>query len=147
MSKQFCTCMYQIYISKIFFAGCAVTGYIPSIQIFSGEVAQPGHRGWLCGLSVPITAIGVLTMYVVGTWMPWHFAAATCIPVPIIMIICLMFFWDSPYWYAQSGMNEWALDAIEQFRGEDADINQEAYNILDYADHESNYWFFEGRVV
>merc|ERR1712123_537172 len=100
-----------------FLAGFAAAGYSPNIQIHVGEITQPQHRGWLSGLTVPITAIGVLTMYVVGSWLPWHFAAASCTPAPMLMVICLMFYWDSPYWYAHIGMDKWAHEALEQFRG------------------------------
>jgi len=43
-------------------AGFAAAGYSPNIQIFVAEITQPQHRGWLSGLTIPITAIGVLTM-------------------------------------------------------------------------------------
>eukprot|EP00091_Calanus_sinicus_P011843 TRINITY_DN2672_c0_g1_i2.p1 TRINITY_DN2672_c0_g1~~TRINITY_DN2672_c0_g1_i2.p1 ORF type:complete len:586 (-),score=108.96 TRINITY_DN2672_c0_g1_i2:152-1909(-) len=130
-----------------FFAGFAAAGYSPNIQIFVGEISQPMHRGWLSGLTVPITAIGVLTMYVVGSWLPWHFAAASCSPTPILMVICLMFYWDSPYWYAHSGMDKIAHEALEQFRGSDMDIDQEMFQILHYVKNDSqNFWFLEGLV-
>ena len=60
-----------------FLAGFAAAGYSPNIQIFVAEIAQPQHRGWLSGLTIPITAMGVLTMYVVGSILPWHIAAAS----------------------------------------------------------------------
>jgi len=128
-----------------FLAGFAAAGYSPNIQIYVGEITQPQHRGWLSGLTVPITAIGVLTMYVVGSWLPWHFAAASCTPVPMLLVICLMFYWDSPYYYAHIGMDEWASDALEQFRGNYMDFDEEKFQILHYVKNESqNVWFFEG---
>jgi len=128
-----------------FLAGFAAAGYSPNIQIYVGEITQPQHRGWLSGLTVPITAIGVLTMYVVGSWLPWHFAAASCTPAPMLMVICLMFYWDSPYWYAHIGMDKWAHEALEQFRGNCMDFDQEKFQIFHYAKNESqNVWFLEG---
>lgn len=128
-----------------FFAGVAAAGYTPTIQIYAGEISQYQHRGWLCCLTVPVTAVGVLTMYVVGSWLPWHLAAATCAPAPLLMSICLMFYWDSPYWYTHSGMDTRAQDALEQFRGSETDISQEMLIILHYIkDEVQNYWFLEG---
>ena len=113
-----------------FLAGFAVAGYSPNIQIYVGEITQPQHRGWLLGLTVPIMAIGVLTMYVVGSWLPWHFAAASCTLAPLLMVICLMFFWDSPYWYAHLGMEKCAHKALKQFRGSETNIELEMKEIM-----------------
>jgi len=130
-----------------FLAGFAAAGYSPNIQIYVGEITQPQHRGWLLGLTVPIMAIGVLTMYVVGSWLPWHFAAASCTLAPLLMVICLMFFWDSPYWYSHLGMEKCAHEALAQFRGSDVDIDQEMFQIIHSVKNESqNFWFLEGLV-
>jgi len=128
-----------------FLGGFAAAGYSPNIQIYVGEITQPQHRGWMSGLTVPITAIGVLTMYVIGSWLPWHFAAASCTPVPMLMVICLMFYWDSPYYYAHIGMDTWASNALEQFRGSYTNFDHEKFQILHYVKNESqNVWFLEG---
>merc|ERR1719483_413832 len=58
-----------------FLGGFAAAGYSPNIQIYVGVITQPEHRGWLSGLTVPIMAIGVLSMYAVGSIIPWHLAA------------------------------------------------------------------------
>jgi SP family facilitated glucose transporter-like MFS transporter 8 len=128
-----------------FLAGFAAAGYSPNIQIYVGEITQPQHRGWLSALTVPITAIGVLTMYVVGSILPWHLAAASCTPVPLLMVVFLMFYWDSPYWYAHIGKEKSALQALEQFRGEDSNSDEEMFQIFEYirADSES-VLFLEG---
>jgi len=131
-----------------FLGGFAAAGYSPAIQIYVGEITQPQHRGWLSGLTVPIMAIGVLTMYVVGSWLPWHLAAASCTPAPLLMVICLAFYWDSPYWYAHSGMDKCAHQALEQFRGRDVNIAQEMFYILHHVKSESQtVWFVEGLLL
>jgi len=128
-----------------FLGGFAAAGYSPNIQIYVGEITQPQHRGWLSALTVPITAIGVLTMYVVGSILPWHLAAASCTPVPLLMVVFLMFYWDSPYWYAHIGKEKSALQALEQFRGQDSNSDEEMCQIFEYirADSES-VLFLEG---
>jgi len=112
-----------------FLAGFSAAGYSTNIQIYVAELSQPQHRGWLSGLTVPIMAIGVLTMYLVGSWLPWHLAAATCIPVPCLLVYSLFFFWDSPYWYFQMGKDKSALSSLEQFRGKDAHVVSEVFQI------------------
>jgi len=128
-----------------FLAGFAAAGYSPNIQIYVGEITQPQHRGWLSGLTVPITAIGVLTMYVVGSILPWHLAAASCTPAPIMMVVSLMFYWDSPYWYAHIGKEKNAHQALEQFRGSNINSDQEMFQIFEYIKGDSeSVWFLEG---
>jgi len=112
-----------------FLAGFSAAGYSTNIQIYVAELSQPQHRGWLSGLTMPIMAIGVLTMYLVGSWLPWHLAAATCIPVPCLLVYTLFFFWDSPYWYFQLGKDKSALSSLEQFRGKDAHVVSEVFQI------------------
>jgi len=128
-----------------FLLGFAAAGYSPNIQIFVAEITQSQHRGWMSGLTIPITAIGVLTMYVVGSILPWHFAAASCTPAPIMMVISLMFYWDSPYWYAHIGKEKCAHQALEQFRGSHTDSDQEMFQIFHYIKGDSeSVWFLEG---
>jgi len=128
-----------------FLGGFAAAGYSPNIQIYVGEITQPQHRGWMSGLTVPITAIGVLTMYVVGSILPWHLAAASCTPTPIMMVVCLMFYWDSPYWYAHIGKEKSAHQALEQFRGSDTNSDEEMFQIFEYIRGDSeSVLFLEG---
>ena len=128
-----------------FLGGFAAAGYSPNIQIYVGEITQPQHRGWMSGLTVPITAIGVLIMYVVGSILPWHLAAASCSPTPIMMVVCLMFYWDSPYWYAHIGKEKSAHQALEQFRGSDINSEAEMFQIFEYIRGDSeSVWFLEG---
>jgi len=130
-----------------FLAGFSAAGYSTNIQIYVAEISQPQHRGWLSGLTVPIMAIGVLSMYLIGSWLPWHLAAATCIPVPCLVIYFLYFFWDSPYWYFQIGKDKSALASLEQFRGKDAHVVSEVFQIQEQMRKESEteeFGFFEG---
>jgi len=112
-----------------FLAGFSAAAYSSNIQIYVAEISQPQQRGWLSGLTVPIMAIGVLVMYLLGSLLPWHFAACLCLPVPCLLLLSLTFFWDSPYWYFQIGKDKSAFAALEQFRGKDMNIVSEVFQI------------------
>jgi len=120
-----------------FLAGFAAAGYSPNIQIFVAEITQAKHRGWLAALTVPILAIGVLLMYTIGSWLPWHLAAASCTPVPCLLALSLYFFYDSPYWYFHIGKEKSAHAAIEQFRGSDTNVVSEIFQIQEHVREES----------
>lgn len=128
-----------------FLIGFAAAGYSPNIQIFVAEITQAKHRGWLSALTVPIMAIGVLLMYTIGSWLPWHAAAACCTPVPCLLAICLSFFYDSPYWYFHIGKEKSAHSAIEQFRGSDSNVVSEIFQIQEHVRGETEeITFIEG---
>merc|ERR1719189_1830650 len=78
-----------------FLAGVAAAGYSPNIQIFVCEIAQPVHRGWLSAITVPTLGVGTLLICVLGSLLPWHLAAAACVPVPILLVLSLLLLWGS----------------------------------------------------
>jgi facilitated trehalose transporter len=82
-------------------------------------------------------AIGVLIMYLLGSWLPWHIAAAVCIPVPCLLSMTLYFFWDSPYWYFQIGKDKSAIASLEQFRGKNAHVVSEVFQIQEQMRNET----------
>jgi len=112
-----------------FMAGFSAAAYSSNIQIYVAEISQPQQRGWLSGLTVPIMAIGVLIMYLLGSLLPWHLAACVCLPVPCLMVLSLALFWDSPYWYFQIGKDKSAFAALEQFRGKNMNVVSEVFQI------------------
>ena len=75
-----------------------------------------------------------LCRYVTSNVLPWHCAAAASAPVPALMLVSLIFYWDSPYWsdittwklenenillsrYSHNNNPEAAREALVQFRG------------------------------
>jgi len=130
-----------------FLLGFSAAGYSPNIQIFVAEITQAKHRGWLSALTVPIMAIGVLLMYTVGSWLPWHLSAASCTPVPCLLALSLSFFYDSPYWYFHIGKEKSAHAAIEQFRGSDSNVVSEVFQIQEHVRGETEeITFLEGMA-
>lgn len=129
-----------------FLAGVAAAGYSPNIQIFVCEIAQPVHRGWLSAITVPTLGVGTLLIYVLGSLLPWHLAAAACVPVPILLVLSLLLLWDSPYWYLHSGQDKKAHQALQMFRSKgDHDVVDEMFQIQETINHEQkSFTFTEG---
>lgn len=113
-------------------AGFAAAGYAPCIQIFVAEITEAQHRGWMSALTVPITCIGTLLMYVIGSWLPWHLAAASCTPVPVLLGIGMYFQYESPEWYFQKEEEKMAYAALERLRGKDTNIVAEVFQIQEH---------------
>lgn len=111
--------------SARFILGMAGGGYLLCVQVYVGEICSCYHRGWLLSLTSPITALGVLTMYVTSGILPWHCTAAACCPVPALLVVMIMFYWDSPYWYIHNNNQECARESLTQFRGTGSDFDSE----------------------
>lgn len=117
-----------------FLAGLAAAGYSPNIQIFVAEISEARNRGWLSGLTMPMMSIGVLLIYTMGSWLPWHFAAAICTLVPLCLLAALYPYFDSPYWYFTIGKEKNAHMAIEQFRGPATNVVGEIFTIQQHVE-------------
>jgi len=113
-------------------AGFAAGGYAPSIQIFVAEITEAQHRGWMSALTLPITSIGTLCMYVIGSWLPWHLAAASCTIVPVLLGLGMYFQDESPEWYFQQEEEKKAYAALERLRGKDTNIVAEVFQIQEH---------------
>lgn len=117
-----------------FLAGLSAAGYSPNIQIFVAEISEAKHRGWLSGLTMPMMSIGVLLVYTMGSWLPWHYAAAICTLVPLCLLAALYPYFDSPYWYFSIGKEKNAHMAIEQFRGPATNVVSEVFTIQQHVE-------------
>lgn len=103
-----------------FLSGFSAAGYSPSIQIYIAEIAQPQHRGWLGGLTMPILGMGSFVAYSLGAIMSWHYVAIFGAIIPLCLIPGLLWLHDSPYWYLQNNNDKKALQVMERFRSADS---------------------------
>merc|ERR1712158_82719 len=92
------------------------------------------NRGWLSGLTMPMMSIGVLLVYTMGSWLPWHYTAAICTLVPLCLLAALSPYFDSPYWYFSIGKEKNAHQAIEQFRGPATNVVSEIFTIQQHVE-------------
>lgn len=86
----------------------------------------------MSGLTVPIMSIGTLIMYTLGSYVPWHWAAAVCAPVPVVLGFAVCFLYESPYWYFQQGQEKSAYHALEKFRGRNENCISESFQIQEH---------------
>eukprot|EP00096_Caligus_rogercresseyi_P002053 TRINITY_DN137_c0_g1_i1.p1 TRINITY_DN137_c0_g1~~TRINITY_DN137_c0_g1_i1.p1 ORF type:complete len:572 (+),score=146.85 TRINITY_DN137_c0_g1_i1:311-2026(+) len=99
-----------------FLNGLSAAGYSTSIQIYVAEIAQPHHRGWLSGITIPTLAVGSLFAYIMGMFMEWRYIAAVGGFIPLVLLPGLLWLSDSPYWYLQNNQEKKALQVIDRFR-------------------------------
>merc|ERR1719411_2572257 len=117
-----------------FLLGLAAAGHSPNIQIFCAEITEARHRGWLAGLTLPMMSMGVLLMYTLGSWLPWHYAAALSAGLPVLLALAMFSYPDSPYWYFSIGKEKAAHTAMERFRGPGANLVSEVFTIQQHVE-------------
>lgn len=83
--------------------------FLLCFQVYIAEIAQPQHRGWLGSLTMPVTALGTLIAYGMGSAVSWQYIAIFGASLPVILIPALSLIPDSPYWYLQNGDDKKAL--------------------------------------
>jgi len=109
--------------------GLASAGYLSSGQIFVAESVQTEHRGWLAGLALPLGSMGVMLMYVLGSWLSWSHSAAASAAFPIVLAASLVFLNDTPYSLFMQGREKQAHAAMEKLRSGDPAAMAEVFHI------------------
>ena len=123
--------------------GLAAGAYLSTIQTFVAELVQTEHRGWMGGLALPIGSIGVMAMYVLGSWLSWADTALVCTLPPLLLALALAFLWDSPYSLLLRGKDKEAHLAMDQLREGDPGAMAELFAIQNYVNNHT----FEGGVL
>lgn len=98
-------------------AGAAAAIYLVGGQTYVAEAVQAEHRGWLAGLALPTAAIGVLAMYVLGSWLAPGRAALACLAPPLLLALALRLLPDTPHSLLLRGREKEAQSALERLRG------------------------------
>jgi len=121
-------------VLPLLLSGRALTGVVAAahlslVQVYVAETVQTEHRGWMAGLAVPVASIGVMAMYVLGSWLAWHHAAVACLLPPALLAVLLYFMVDTPHSLLLRGREKEAHAVMEQLRGGDASAVQELHII------------------
>ena len=128
----------MMVMASRFLSGSAAGGYLLCIQVYVGEISSLDQRAWLLALSAPITALGVLTVQVSTSLLSWSCTAATCSSVPLVLLLAISFYRETPYWLGRSSSPLLARQALGQYRGLDTDhldLGLELDNILRQQTH------------
>ncbi|XP_043709576.1 sugar transporter ERD6-like 7 [Telopea speciosissima] len=109
--------------------GIGVFSYV--VPVFISEIAPKDLRGGLATINQLMIVTGVSVAYVLGTILNWRTLALTGIVPCIVLLLGSFFVPESPRWLAMVGHQKKFEDALQRFRGKDADILKEAYEIQD----------------
>jgi MFS family permease len=108
-------------LSSQLLAGRVLTGLATGMAsspspVLISEIASPKLRGMLvCWNSVAIS-LGILIVYLLGTFLPWRIAAGLSAIFPVLSVVLLLTVAESPVWLLTKGKVDKAREALIFYR-------------------------------
>lgn len=107
--------------------GRFVTGFAAGIltvsaPVYIAETSTPKARGFLgSGFQLSLTC-GVLTVYIIGSYVPWSYLAAVCAYFPFVQLFILCFMPETPTWLIKTNKYQQATEAVFFLYGTDHNL-------------------------
>ncbi|KAD7117559.1 hypothetical protein E3N88_04827 [Mikania micrantha] len=112
--------------------GIGVTSYV--VPVYIAEITPKNLRGAFTNVNQLMIAIGISVMWLVGIVIPWRTLALIGTIPCLLQILGLFFIPESPRWLAKNGQWKDSESVLQQLRGKNAEIYEEAAEIRDYTE-------------
>ncbi|KAM1549487.1 hypothetical protein ACFX15_010055 [Malus domestica] len=112
--------------------GSALIIYVGPIYI--AEITPKDFRGRFTSANQLMSSCGFALMYFVGNALNWRTIALIGAIPSLLHIIGLFFIPESPRWLAKLGKQKEFEAVLQRLRGKNANISQEAAEIMDYTE-------------
>ncbi|KAL9672140.1 hypothetical protein QQ045_028388 [Rhodiola kirilowii] len=110
--------------------GMGVFSYV--VPVFIAEITPKDVRGALTTLNMVIVGCGLTAAYALGAVLSWRNLALIGLVPCGIQLLGVFLIPESPRWLAKIGQEKKFEAALQQLRGKDTDISEEASEIQDY---------------
>ncbi|KAF9604491.1 hypothetical protein IFM89_006846 [Coptis chinensis] len=117
-----------------FSLGCGIGLLSYVVPVFIAEITPKDIRGAFTTINQLMICFGVSLTYLFGTLLSWRMLALMGAFPCLVQFLGLFFVPESPRWLAEVGHKKGFEDALQRFRGKDADISEEAAEIRDYTE-------------
>ncbi|XP_048325020.2 sugar transporter ESL1 isoform X2 [Ziziphus jujuba] len=104
------------------------------IPVYIAEITPKGLRGRFTSANQLMVSLGISLIYFTGNLVSWRTLAAFGAIPSLLQIFGLFFVPESPRWLAQLGKHKELEAALQLLRGKDADISQEATDIIHFTE-------------
>ncbi|KAL8229390.1 hypothetical protein R6Q57_014290 [Mikania cordata] len=112
--------------------GIGVTSYV--VPVYIAEITPKNLRGAFTNVNQLMIAIGISVMWLVGIVIPWRTLALIGTIPCLLQILGLFFIPESPRWLAKNGQWKDSESVLQQLRGKNAEILEEAAEIRDHTE-------------
>lgn len=119
-----------------FLLGVAGGAFCVAAPTYTGEIAQPSIRGTLGSYFQLMMVIGILFVYVVGSYVKVFVLNCICAVIPLIFGAIFVFMPETPTYLISKGRKEEAAKSLRWLRGNQYDLSQELAELQ--AQHEES---------
>ncbi|GMN25135.1 hypothetical protein TIFTF001_000825 [Ficus carica] len=103
-----------------------------AVPVYIAEISPRNIRGRFTSAHQLLICCGISLMFFVGTVVNWRPLALIGAVPSVLHIIGLFFIPESPRWLAKIGKHKELEAVLQRLRGKNADISEEAADIIDY---------------
>nr|XP_011466331.1 PREDICTED: sugar transporter ERD6-like 3 [Fragaria vesca subsp. vesca] len=112
--------------------GVGIICYV--VPVYIAEITPKDLRGRFTSATQLMLSCGLALAFFLGNVITWRTLAIIGAIPSLLHIIGLFFIPESPRWLAKMGRHKEFEAALQRLRGKNADISQEAADIMDYTD-------------
>uniref|UniRef100_A0A7N0TWA6 Major facilitator superfamily (MFS) profile domain-containing protein n=1 Tax=Kalanchoe fedtschenkoi TaxID=63787 RepID=A0A7N0TWA6_KALFE len=112
--------------------GMGVFSYV--VPVFIAEITPKHVRGAFTTLNMVTLGCGLTATFALGAVLTWRNLALIGIVPCCVQLMGILFIPESPRWLAKMGQDQKFKAALQQLRGKDSDISEEASEIQDYVE-------------
>uniref|UniRef100_M4EGP5 Major facilitator superfamily (MFS) profile domain-containing protein n=1 Tax=Brassica campestris TaxID=3711 RepID=M4EGP5_BRACM len=112
--------------------GVGIFSYV--IPVYIAEIAPKHVRGSFVFANQLMQNFGLSLFFIIGNFISWRFLSIVGMVPCVLHVVCLFFIPESPRWLAKFGRDKECRASLQQLRGHDVDISQEANSIKDTMD-------------
>ncbi|GMY21349.1 sugar transporter ERD6-like 5, partial [Fagus crenata] len=128
-----------------FLVGCGIGLLSFVVPVYIAEITPKNDRGALTSLSQLMIGCGKSLTFLIGSLVNWRILALIGIIPCLLNLLGLVFIPESPRWLAKCDRTEEFEAVLQYIRGGNADISQEAADIIEYT--EKLRWISEDGVL
>lgn len=101
-------------------------------RVYTSEVTQPHLRGMLGALASVGISFGVLSQYILGTFLRWQILSAISAIIPIAAFIFMCLMPESPNYLVSRSKSDQALKSLTKLRGSKCNIQREVDHLKQF---------------
>lgn len=116
--------VYMLYFGR-FSLGLAAGAFFVAAPVYIGEIASNENRGRLCSYFQLMVTVGILYVYVVGSFFNVFTFSVLCAIVPLLFGAIFVFMPETPHYYMQKEKQEDAIQSLKWLRGSDYDYTDD----------------------
>lgn len=94
-------------------------------RVYAAEVTQPHLRGMVVAMASVGVSTGVFVEYVLGGFLPWNYCAAISAVIPLLSLILIFLFPETPSYLMSRDRPDKARRALGRLRGQSCNLEKE----------------------